>query len=762
MMIHPLVLTIGLALAPQDTLQYDASIYGKITTTDTTLIASTTAAPAPIGSVIIDVKSAGATPRQLTGDDSGGYSLTGLAGGVYALRFARTGYIPLTIDVRVPEHGAVHLDVSLDRAPPTMQTIKVLAKDATPRIPDNPVTTGAYRPWRVEGERIRTMASLDFPDVIRAIGTSPAAPAGPESGSGLHLQGGATNHTLFLIDGIPLYNAIHAGDHPSAIDPDAVADIASYGEARARDGGRLSGVVEVNTRNSLPDSQHVVTSIWPTGIRTLAALELNGASAMIGARRNYARPVQHDDFESVTLRPNDVFATASVPFGGGSLTGLFTSSNDAISFDAATGSAASNANRFGWTSDARGLTWRRTGGVSLEARVWQSGTSVDASWIPASGTAMTMANRFTQTAAATSVSWSGVRSVTSTGASVEQLRGAYSVADSQQTAALSGIDGSLRVASAFVEHSRELGRLTTTFGERVALVGEKTLLFEPRAALGVALFRGASLSATFARTHQYTQSLYNDESVVDAMASLEAPVVAGSAGVPIATSTSGSLQLDIPLGASTLITASTYLRAFDALVLPAPAGGEPFASRAFTSGSGTAYGTSLGAREQWGRLDLQGVYSISIVSREWAGERYYRPTFAPSHATLISAGYQLGDNTVIRASGFMSASRSTSPLTGAVTWDWQDVVASQREVSGSPEYSPGSVGVGRLDPYMRIDLGVRHNITLRSLRASAYLNVDNLLGRRNAVGLVQEPSGTATRTLEMMPRAASFGIGLRF
>ena len=101
-------------------------------------------------------------------------------------------------------------------------------------------------------------------------------------------------------------------------------------------------------------------------------------------------------------------------------------------------------------------------------------------------------------------------------------------------------------------------------------------------------------------------------------------------------------------------------------------------------------------------------------------------------------------------------------MTGAVAWGWQDVVASQREVSGSPEYSPGSVGVGRLEPYMRVDLGVRHNITLRSLRVSSYLNVDNLLGRRNAVGLVQDPSGNGTRTLGMMPRAASFGIGLRF
>ncbi|MFL5483749.1 MAG: hypothetical protein ACJ8AK_16325 [Gemmatimonadaceae bacterium] len=767
MIFHPLVLTIGLALPRQDTLQYDASIYGKITSADTTFLASIAPALAPISYVIIDIAGPGAVPRQLTADDSGSYSLTGLAGGVYTLRFIRAGYVTLSLDVRVPEHGAVHLDISLDPAPPTMKTIKVLASDATPRIRDNPVTTGAYQPWRLDGNRMRTLSSLDFPDVIRAVGTSPQALAGPESSSGLHLQGGATNHTLLLVDGIPLYNAVHAGDHPSAMDPDAVADITSYSEAPARTGDRLGGVVEVNTRRALPDSEHVTTSIWPTGIRALTALQFTGGSALIGARRNYARPLERDEREPVTLRPTDVFATASVPFGGGSLTGLFISSSDAISFDAAADLPSGRGNRFGWTSDARGLTWQRRaadGGFSVDARVWQSGTSVGVDWIPASESEMRMANQFTQTAAAASASWGEVGAVTTIGGSFEQLRGGYSVADTAQADAMSflGIHSHLGVVSAFIEHSRELGRFTATLGERIAVVGQSSLLMEPRAAFGVSLFRGVSLSGAFARTHQYTQSLYNDESIVDAMAALEAPVIAGSAGVPIATSTSGSLQLMIPVGSSALITASTYLRTFDALILAGAAGGDPFAATAFTSGHGTAYGTALNAREQLGRLNLQGTYSMSIVSREWAGERSYRPTFAPSHAALIAAGYQLGDNTLFRASGFMSALRSTSPLLGGVAFEWQDVLASQREVSGSPEYSPSTLGAGRLEPYVRVDVGIRHKFTFGSLRSSAYLNVDNLLARRNAAGLVEDPSGAGTRTLGMMPRSISFGVGLRF
>ena len=762
MIFHPLLLTIGLALSRQDTLQYDASIYGKITIADTTLMAAV--APRAIGSVVIDVSGPSAAPRQLTADDSGSYSLTGLAGGVYTLRFARSGYVTLRLDVRVPEHGVVHLDVSLDREPPTMRTIKVLASEPTPRVPYNPVTKGAYRPLRIDAERLHTTASLDFPDVIRAIGASASAPANPESSGGIHLQGGATNHTLLLVDGIPLYNAVHAGDHPSPIDPDAVADITSYTEARARAGGRLGGVVEVDTRTSLPDSEHVTTSVWPTGIRALTALQFTGGSALIGARRNYARPLQDNHREPVRFGPTDVFATVSVPFLDGALTGLFTSSSDAFSFDAGGDGGLRNDNKFGWTSDARGLTWRRNqtaSGHSLDARVWQSGTSVAADWVPESGIALHMGNQFTQTAANASASWTGRHSTTTVGASVEQLRGGYSVADTATDPSLLGIHSQLRVASAFIEHSQELRHLTATIGGRIAMAG-KTLLMEPRAAVGLSVYKGISLTGAFARTHQYTQSLYNDESIVDAMASLEAPVIAGSGGIPISASNSGSLQLDVPLGSSALISASTYHRAFDALLLAGPAGGDPFATRAFTSGHGTAYGASLTARDQIGRLDLQGTYSMSIVSREWAGERSYRPTFAPSHAALLAAGYHPGDNTLFRVSGFMSALRSTSPLLSGVAFEWQDVLASQREVSGSPEYAPSTLGVGRLEPYLRVDLGIRHNFTFGSLRTSAYFNVDNLLARRNAAGLVEDPSGTAMRTLGMMPRAISFGVGLRF
>src|SRR2546423_1426641 len=121
---HPLLLAaVCLSLQTQAATLPDALISGKVTASDPTSAAS------PIGFVIVEVTSATGLQQQVSGDSTGSYAVAGLSEGVYTLRFDRAGYIPLTLDVRVSAHSAVHLDASLDRVPPIMQTIKMLARD---------------------------------------------------------------------------------------------------------------------------------------------------------------------------------------------------------------------------------------------------------------------------------------------------------------------------------------------------------------------------------------------------------------------------------------------------------------------------------------------------------------------------------------------------------------------------------------------------------------------------------------------------------
>jgi len=605
---------------------------------------------------------------------------------------------------------------------------------------------------------------------VRLVGTSTFAQVAPESGGGIHLEGGATDHTQLLLDGIPLYNAVHAGDHISAVDPDAVAEVSVYAEPRAQDGGRLSGVVDISTRSTLPDSQHVRVAMWPTGMRMLSSLSFPGGSALVGARSNYARPQQGNNREPLTLDPADVFGTATLPLASGKLTGMTFSATDAIAFDGGAQPAPTAApletNRLRWSSSAGGLTWRRDSDIhSFDLRLWQSGTAVNADWISSSSDATRLTNRFAQTAASTSFAWLGKRTHSAAGASLERLKGEYVVSsssDSLPTSPLLATSTGFRVATAYLEHSRQLAdHLLATVGERLVWAGSNAPLFEPRVAVAYKAANGVAVSAAYAHTHQYVQSLYNDESLVDAMASLEVPVLAGAGGMPTALSNSVSAQIDFPIGSGLLLTVAGFGRSFEGLALAGPSGGGPFPTQSVAFGSGEAYGGTLRLRDLAGPFSLEGAYSIDGVSRE-SRERSYRPSFAPSQNLFLATGYQIGKNTMLRASGSMTALRSTSPMTGSVAWNWQDVLATQLQVSGSPQYAAATLGTGRLDPYLRIDLGARQTMSFwpMRLKATLFANIDNLLGRRNSLGIVQGV-GT-TRKLEMLPRSLSFGISLGF
>ncbi|MDQ6872789.1 MAG: TonB-dependent receptor, partial [Gemmatimonadota bacterium] len=290
-MIPPATLLAALGVSLQlqiGVLQPDRSIYGTITA-----IEPAGSIGAPISSAAIELIDPGGGTRRLQSDSTGAYRAAKLDAGIYTLRVAPEGFRELTLQVRVPEQGAVHLDVSLERLPPILTAVEILAR---PTAPVTSLSAADAAAWRITGQQLEKTPALDFPDVLRAIATSPNAQMSPESPGGIHLQGGSTDHTLFMIDGIPLYNATHIGERPGSINPDAVSEIAVYGESAARDGGRLSGVVNVKTRTSLPDAEHVRLSAWPAGLRAIIILPVGGGgSATLAARRNYAATVGGND-----------------------------------------------------------------------------------------------------------------------------------------------------------------------------------------------------------------------------------------------------------------------------------------------------------------------------------------------------------------------------------------------------------------------------------------------------------------------------------
>ena len=766
-----LLAALGVSLQLQiGILQPDRSIYGTVTTTD-----PAGSVGAPISSAAIELTAAGGGTRRLESDAAGAYVLTKLDPGIYTLRVGREGFRELTLQVRVPEQGSVHLDIALERLPPVLTVVKILARPSAPAT--NGISAADAAAWRLTGQQLEKTPTLDFPDVIRAIAASPNAQMSPESSGGIHLQGGSADHTLFMIDGIPLYNATHIGARPGSINPDAVSDIAVYGESAAHDGGRLTGVVNVKTRTSLPDSEHVRLSAWPTGIRAITILPVGGSgSATLAVRRNYATTVGGNDTPNLSGGWSDIFGSTSLPVLQGALTAMAFSSSDGVAFDAAPGESSSPAlpdgNRLGWTSNARALSWHQdTPGRAIDARVWQSGSTVDVGWLSTADHSLTLASRFLQTALSSSVTWHRGRGQTTIGGSVEELSARYAatsstfVAGTPVSASTFALAAAPRIGSAFLEQSFALsGNADITVGSRAVSINGRDVLLEPRLSAALKTRRGLSLSAAFARTHQYSQSLYNEESMADAVASLDIPVAVGSPGVPLASSNSITGQLAIPLGSSGRVTLNAFSRRFQGLLLTAPSTSAPFATQWFSKGEGSAYGGAVAFHDDVGKLIVDGVYSLTRAWRATTSQSY-RPAFAPMHSFMLGAGYQFAAHSLVRAAASMTAGRRTSPVVGAIDWQWQSALGAQAEIAGSPEYTNATFATGRLPLYLRVDVGVRHDLSLGKHlpgRMGLFANVDNLLGRENAVGQAQDSASAAIRALPMMPRSLSLGLTWHF
>ena len=69
---------------------------------------------------------------------------------------------------------------------------------------------------------------MSTPDVVKSIQNLPGVASGTELLSGLYVHGGDGSDNLFLLDGVPLYQAGHLGGLFSSFNPDIVTQVDFY------------------------------------------------------------------------------------------------------------------------------------------------------------------------------------------------------------------------------------------------------------------------------------------------------------------------------------------------------------------------------------------------------------------------------------------------------------------------------------------------------------------------------------------------------
>jgi len=322
------------------------------------------------------------------------------------------------------------------------------------------------------------------------------------------------------------------------------------------------------------------------------------------------------------------------------------------------------------------------------------------------------------------------------------------------------------LVSSFGEAQLNIGaQWSAAAGLRAALVSPVHVGVEPRVSLRFAPTSSLAFGVGFARTHQFVQSLRNEESLLDAVAGIALPVLAGSRygslEVPAARSDQFIATADARLSGSLSLSANAYARRETGAVLVAPTTSQPFALTRFAVGIVRARGMSLSLTREGERISGELGYSLGSAIDRGAGIAY-SPSYDAAQAISAAMGVRVATATTLRIAASAHSGTPTSVIADPVEWTPYTSSAGRGDLSGSPQHIVGALDGSRLPAYFRIDLGVRREWRLRAFGRESSLSTSagltNLFGRINALGVVA-PATSAPTTLLLMPRrSATFGL----
>jgi hypothetical protein len=700
-------------------------------------------------------------------DSAGGYQVDRLTAGSHRLRFIRAGYDTLALGVLLPDSATSRVDVELVARPIQLATLQVTAEAPSPvdqRAADaEPGRTRLNDDWRdgqLAGEG----------DVYRALADAPGVQLRGEQGSGLHIRGGGSGDNLTLLDGIPIFSAVHFAGSASAINPDAVAGADLHaGVSSARFGDHLAGVVELDARDAGPAPFSARGAIAPGEIRQSVAGYLPGwqTGISLAARTTYGDAPVGDGSPSDGGGGNgyhDLLGLATTPVAGGRLRAVSFLSRNRLAFPAfgpvgGTGEYASSAqNTVGWTSYSQGVTWSRTDTrVKLESAAWLAGSSADIVWRGAEGPAR-LRSRLAEVGVSGRVIWPSEDGGASAGLSLVRPSTSYAAAGSGGLV----LDAAPTLGSVFVERQwRPAQPILLSAGLRASGDFDRWWALEPRLTAMLEPDRRSRLGLGIGRSHQVVQSVVNDESALGLVLGLDLPVAGGRGRIPIARADQVELFASRLLGGGVEASVTAYARRTDDVALGAVSTRDFFPGDSVAIGRGTATGVIGAVGLDRGAFSGRVALSAGRDVRRTATARY-DAGYGNGTSLAIDGSYRFLGDTRLQLR-FRGGARQPASVVEP-GFEYQAVEESG-ELAGTPINLPGQVNPARLPDYARLDLGLRRDWRLpvigRGTSLTTALSLTNVLDRTNVLGLVARPDG-GLQAIRGAGRALRFEVGWRF
>ncbi len=154
-------------------------------------------------------------------------------------------------------------------------------------------------------------------DLVKAISVLPGISMGMEGFSGITIRGGGTDHNLFLLDGVPVYNSGHLFNFLSIYNAEAVNDIAIYKNAfPSKYGGRLASVLDVSLKEGNFNETEFKADLGLITSRLTLEGPLGNAgktSYMLAARSTYLDLFKNRSLREIRERPlGEIYAPGYV------------------------------------------------------------------------------------------------------------------------------------------------------------------------------------------------------------------------------------------------------------------------------------------------------------------------------------------------------------------------------------------------------------------------------------------------------------------
>ena len=623
-----------------------------------------------------------------TGAD-GSYRFDALAPGEYSLAVRAVGYAARNLGLAVPDAPGPTVHVGLERLPPVLPAVHLRAEPLVVALVPLGVAASADRD-EGEAERRRQarhlasdareigppalmrLGSLGEADVLRALQSHPAVGARDDYSVVPWTRGAPGDQTAVTLDGLPLFNPVHAVGAVATLPAEALGDVTllpSLASAEVAGGG--AGAVVVGTRAGAPRLMGA-GSIGVSDIAVSARAEGSTAGGrgrwLAAARRSTLdTPLPH----AATLTGNprrlpyafdDVLLRADAATDGGGWRGRVVAFRSA---DRLWGEiprvAAGGTGRWGEAA-ARVTIARAVGKGELEQSVGTSrmraqltaAAAAPLERVGAGGDGATIYSPQTAVFQAQPIA-SGVRYADATlrwrawpdssgapgagvGLQLVSIRADLSTAGlwphSSRLVDSVRVGTAIQVATLWAERRwRPTGALTLSAGAR-AEAGPRPrtagpLRVAPRLGARYRLSSATALSATASSSYQYAQSLSPGGPGRNLVAMAGALWVAAGREAPVLWSRAYGVGAERWLAPHTLASVTAYRRSAVGVLVPDPRAGylldRPLASQATTG----ARGVEASLRRLSGRVTGGVAYAAGRSMVEAEGLRYASPADRP-------------------------------------------------------------------------------------------------------------------------------------